>query len=254
MSEPNKTLGLFVEEALPAQTPGVKASKKETEAADHLGHRDRLRRRFLEGGAAALQDYELLEFLLFGARPRGDTKPLAKALIRKFGSFAEVITADPNALREVKGVSDTVIGAIKIAEAAAQHLTREQVMGKPVLSTWFAVVDFCRAQLAHKKLEEFHLLFLDRKNQLIAMEQHRKGSVDQAQIYVREIVKRALELHSSAVILVHNHPSGDPQPSQADVAVTNQIRDALSSVSIDVHDHLIIGKKGNVSFKQLGLL
>lgn len=245
------TPSLFVEEASASKTIKAKGSAS---AADHLGHRERLRKRLLENGPESLRDYELLEFLLFGARPRGDTKPLAKALMRKFGSFAEVIGAETAALREVEGVSDTVIGAIKIAEAAAQHLTKERAMGATVLSSWFAVVDFCRAQLAHKKLEEFHLLFLDRKNQLIAMEQHRKGSVDQAQVYVREVVKRALELHASAVILVHNHPSGDPQPSKADVSVTNQIQDALASVSIDVHDHLIIGKKGNTSFKQLGLL
>lgn len=241
--------GLFVGEAA---APPLKPAKDPI--ADHYGHRDRLRKRLLENGPDALQEYELLEFLLFGARPRGDTKPLAKELIRKFGSFSEVIGAEPEALREVKGVSDAVLGAIKIAEAAAQRLTAERAIGQPVLSSWSAVVDYCRAKLAHKKLEEFHLLFLDRKNQLIATEQHRKGSVDQAQVYVREVVKRALHHNASALILVHNHPSGDPQPSKADIQVTGQIQEALITVQIAVHDHLIIGKRATASFKQMGLL
>ena len=220
----------------------------------HSGHRARLRKRFLESGGNALADYELLEYLLFSAHARGDTKPLAKALIAKFGSFEAVISASPKELASIKNVSEASIGAIKIVETAAQRLARERVIKKPILSSWQAVISFCRAELANLKHEEFHVLFLDRKNHLIAAEQQSKGTVDQTQVYVREVVKRALELTASALILVHNHPTGDPEPSKADVLVTKEIRKGCSTVGIDVHDHVIIGKTSHSSFKALGLL
>lgn len=251
MAEEQK--GLFVEDAAQASTKAPSKAKAASKP-DALGHRERLRARLIEGGTEALHDYELLEFVLFGARPRGDTKPLAKALIRAFGGFSEVITAEPERLRQVDGVSEAVVGAIKVVAAASELLARETVINKPVLSSWTAVIKFCHTKLDHKNREEFHLLFLDRKNRLIDHEPHGLGTVDQAQVYVREIVKRALELNASALILVHNHPSGDPQPSKADVAVTREIQKALAVVGIDTHDHLIIGRKGHASFKAMGLL
>ncbi len=247
--------GLFVEDLGQASSKAPAKSANKSEAkSDAVGHRERLRARLIDGGSDALHDYELLEFVLFGARPRGDTKPLAKALIRAFGGFSEVITAEPERLRQVEGVSEAVVGAIKIVAAASELLAKETVINKPVLSSWTAVIKFCHTKLAHKNREEFHLLFLDRKNRLIEHEPHGLGTVDQAQVYVREIVKRALELNASALILVHNHPSGDPQPSKADVAVTREIQKALAVVGIDTHDHLIIGRKGHASFKAMGLL
>jgi DNA repair protein RadC len=218
------------------------------------GHRERLRARFVAGGADAMPDYELLELTLFAALPRRDTKPLAKALLARFGSFAEVIAAPPARLMEVKGVGETVASHLKIVEAAAHRLARTQVIGRPALSSWAALLDYCTAAMARCANEEFRVLFLDRKNVLIADEVQTKGTVDHAPVYPREIVKRALELSASAIILVHNHPSGDPTPSKADILMTREIAAAAKALGLAVHDHLVIGRGGHASFKSLGLL
>jgi DNA repair protein RadC len=218
------------------------------------GHRERLRARFLKGGADAMPDYELLELTLFAALPRRDTKPLAKALLARFGSFAEVIAAPRARLMEVKGVGDGVVHHLKIVEAAAQRLGKTRVINRPVLSSWTALLDYCTAAMARNTHEEFRILFLDRKNVLIADEVQNRGTVDHTPVYPREIVKRALELSASAIILVHNHPSGDPAPSKADIAMTREVAGAAKALGIAVHDHLVIGRAGHASFKSLGLL
>jgi DNA repair protein RadC len=218
------------------------------------GHRMRLRERFLKGGADAMPDYELLELTLFAAVPRRDTKPLAKALLARFGSFAEVIAAPRARLMEVKGVGDGVVHHLKIVEAAAQRLAKTRVIGRPALSSWTALLDYCTAAMARSTHEEFRILFLDRKNVLIADEVQNKGTVDHTPVYPREIIKRALEHSASAIILVHNHPSGDPAPSKADIAMTREVANAAKALGIAVHDHLVIGRAGHASFKSLGLL
>jgi DNA repair protein RadC len=218
------------------------------------GHRERLRTRFLNGGADAMPDYELLEMTLFAALPRRDTKPLAKALLARFGSFAEVIAAPRARLMEVKGVGESVANHLKIVEAAAHRLAKTKVMGRPALSSWTALLDYCTAAMARAEKEEFRVLFLDRKNNLIADEVQNRGTVDHTPVYPREIIKRALELTASAIILVHNHPSGDPTPSKADILMTREIVTAAKALSIAVHDHLVIGRGGHASFKSLGLL
>jgi DNA repair protein RadC len=225
-----------------------------SDTSDHLGHRQRLRERFLSGGADALPDYELLELLLFQARPRGDVKPLAKRLIKHFGSFAAVLAASQRRLAEVEGVGDATVSAIKVAEAAALRLSQGQILQRPVLSSWQALLDYCQAAMGHKVTEQFRILFLDRKNKLIADEVQQSGTVDHAPVYPREVVKRALELGASAIILVHNHPSGDPAPSGSDISITEQVVAAGKSLGIVVHDHLIIGKGNHASFKSMGLL
>jgi DNA repair protein RadC len=223
-------------------------------ANPNAGHRERLRARFLTGGAAAMPDYELLEMALFAALPRRDTKPLAKALLKRFGSFAEVIAAPRDRLREIPGVGDSVVSQLKIVEAAAARLAQTRVIGKPALSSWSALLDYCMAAMARAPAEEFRVLFLDRKNVLIADEVQARGTVDHTPVYPREIVKRALEHGASAVILVHNHPSGDPTPSKADIAMTREIAAAAKALKIAIHDHLVIGRGGHASFKSLGLL
>jgi DNA repair protein RadC len=218
------------------------------------GHRERLRSRFLTGGAEALPDYELLELTLFAALPRRDTKPLAKALLARFGSFAEVIAAPRARLLEVKGVGESVANHLKIVEAAAHRLAKTKVMGRPALSSWSALLDYCTTAMARSQNEEFRVLFLDRKNNLVADEVQNRGTIDHTPVYPREIIKRALELGASAIILVHNHPSADPTPSKADIAMTREIVSAAKALSIAVHDHLVIGRSGHASFKSLGLL
>jgi DNA repair protein RadC len=214
----------------------------------------RLRERFAKGGADAMPDYELLELTLFAALPRRDTKPLAKALLSRFGSFAEVIAAPRARLLEVKGVGETVVHHLKIVEAAAQRLAKTRVIYRPALSSWTALLDYCTAAMARSANEEFRVLFLDRKNILIADEVQNRGTVDHTPVYPREIIKRALELSASAIILVHNHPSGDPTPSKADIAMTREVASAAKALGIAVHDHLVIGRGGHASFKSLGLL
>lgn len=218
------------------------------------GHRERLRTRFLKGGADAMPDYELLELTLFAALPRRDTKPLAKALLARFGSFAEVIAAPRARLMEVKGLGEGVANHLKIVEAAAHRLAKTSVIGRPALSSWSALLDYCTAAMARRESEEFRVLFLDRKNVLIADEVQNRGTVDHTPVYPREIVKRALELSASAIILVHNHPSGDPTPSKADILMTREIVAAAKALGLAVHDHLVIGRGGHASFKSLGLL
>ena len=220
----------------------------------NAGHRERLRARFLKGGAAALPDYELLELTLFAAVPRKDTKPLARQLLARFGSFAEVIAAPRARLLEIPGVGDSVVAHLKIVEAAAARLAQTRVIGKPALSSWAALLDYCMAAMARAPAEEFRVLFLDRKNVLIADEVQARGTVDHTPVYPREIVKRALEHGASAIILVHNHPSGDPTPSKADITMTREIAAAAKALHIAIHDHLVIGRGGHASFKALGLL
>jgi DNA repair protein RadC len=218
------------------------------------GHRARLRARFLKDGADAMPDYELLELTLFAAIPRRDVKPLAKALLARFGSFAEVIAAKRERLLEVDGVGEAVVGQLKIVEAAAHRLAKGRVIGRPVLSSWPALLDYCMAAMARSQTEEFRVLFLDRKNVLVADEVQSRGTVDHAPVYPREIVKRALEHGASAIILVHNHPSGDPTPSRDDIDMTRGVAAAAKALHIAVHDHLVIGRGGHISFKTLGLL
>jgi len=208
----------------------------------------------MKGGADALPDYELLELVLYASLPRGDVKPLAKDLMARFGSFAGVISAEPGELAEVTGVGDATISALKTIQAAAVRLVRDQVMERPVLSNWQALVDYCRASMAHEKTERFRILFLNRKNVLIADEVQQTGTVDHTPVYPREVMKRALELGASALIMVHNHPSGDPTPSDSDIEMTREVQAAGEKLGITVHDHLVMSKSGHNSFKTMGLL
>ncbi len=217
-------------------------------------HRARLRARFMAGGPDAVPDYELLELVLFRAIPRQDVKPLARSLIERFGDFNRVISAPPARLGDVAGVGEAVIVELKLIEAAAQRLARARVINRPVLSSWQALIDYCQTALAHRETEEFRVLYLDRKNVLIADEAQARGTVDHVPVYPREVVKRALEINASALILVHNHPSGDPTPSAADIEMTLRIRDAAEVLGIVLHDHLIIGKAREVSLKAGGYL
>lgn len=218
------------------------------------GHRARLRERFLKGGAEALADYELLEMMLFAAHPRGDVKPLAKKLLAHFGSFAKVIHAPQQDLQKLEGVGEAAITALKVAEAAAIRLLREEAKKGTIISTWTALLDYCMLAMAQQKVEQFRILFLNNKNELIADEVQQTGTVNHTPVYPREVMKRALELGAVSVILAHNHPSGDPTPSRADIDITNQIVEAGRGLGIAVHDHLIIGKFGHYSFKSQGLL
>src|SRR5499427_6509094 len=225
------------------------------EAPPHYhGHRERLRERFREAGSDAVTDYELLELVLFRALPRRDVKPLAKSLITKFGSFGEAIAAPWPRLAEVDGLGDAAITELKVVEAAAHRLARGEVKRRQVLSSWAAVLDYCRAAMAFADKEQFRILFLDKRNQLIADEVQQIGTVDHTPVYPREVVKRALELSATAVVLVHNHPSGDPTPSQADVQMTQQIVAVAGPLGISVHDHLIVCKDGHASLRALKLM
>lgn len=217
-------------------------------------HRQRLRARFMAGGAAAMPDYELLELVLFRAIPRQDVKPLARALLDRFGDFNRVLSAPAERLKEVKGAGDAVVQELKIVEAAAHRLARAKVMHRPVLSSWDQLLDYCRSAMAHRETEQFRVLYLDRKNVLIADEEQARGTVDHVPVYPREVIKRALEITASALILVHNHPSGDPTPSPQDIEITARICDAAETMGIVVHDHLIIGKTRDLSFRSEGLL
>jgi DNA repair protein RadC len=217
-------------------------------------HRQRLRDRFLQAGGAALPDYEMLELVLFRAIPRQDVKPLARLLLDTFGDFNRVITASPARLQLVKGAGPAVLLELKLVEAAAQRMMRARVMQKPVLTSWDALLDYCHTTMAHRETEQFRVLYLDRKNVLIADEEQAKGTVDHVPVYPREIVKRALELNASALILVHNHPSGDPTPSEADITMTAQVHEACQALGLTLHDHLIIGKERELSFRAQRLL
>jgi DNA repair protein RadC len=225
------------------------------EAPPHYhGHRDRLRARFLEAGPDALADYEMLELILFRAIPQRDVKPLAKQLLEKFGSFAEVISAPAARLKEIGGLGDAAVTEFKIVAAAAQRLAKGQVRKRPVLSSWASVLDYCRTAQAFSEKEQFRILFLDKRNQLIADEVQQQGTIDHTPVYPREVVKRALELSATAIILVHNHPSGDPTPSHADIEMTKQVAIIAKPLGVALHDHIIVGKDGHVSLKGLRLI
>lgn len=217
-------------------------------------HRSRLRQRFDEGGAAAIPDYELLELVLFRSLPRQDVKPLAHRLLAQFGDFSRVVSAAPDRLLQVKGVGQAVVSDLKVLEAAAQRMARAKVMQRHVISSWDALLDYCHTLMAHRSAEHFRVLFLDRKNCLIADEEQARGTVDHVPVYPREVAKRALVLNASALILVHNHPSGDPAPSPGDIDMTQKIHQALTPLGIELHDHLIIGSATELSFRAKGLL
>ncbi len=222
------------------------------EADDLAGHRERLRARFLAGGADPLPDYELLELLLFRSLPRRDVKPIAKRLITRFGSFAEVLSAPVERLVEIDGIGESAAIDLKIAAAAAQRLTKGSVSKRQVLASWASVIEYCRAAMAFAEREEFRILFLDKRNQLIADEVQQRGTVDHTPVYPREIVRRALELSATALVLVHNHPSGDPTPSQADIRMTHDIIAISKPLGITIHDHVIVGRNGHASLKGQG--
>ncbi|MEM8792010.1 MAG: DNA repair protein RadC [Pseudomonadota bacterium] len=234
--------------------PATRENAAPPDAKHYHNHRSRLRHRFLHSGASSLADYEMLELVLFRAIPRRDVKPLAKALLTRFGDFNGVISAPVSRLADVAGVGDAVICELKVVEAAAQRLARARVINRPALSSWTQLMDYCKTCMAHRETEQFRILFLDRKNVLIADEVQASGTVDHVPVYPREIVKRALELNASALILVHNHPSGDPTPSTQDIDMTRQIVEAGRTMGIVVHDHVVIGKEEDASFRSLGLL
>ncbi len=225
-----------------------------TEVDHKTGHRKRLRERFLKGGAAALADYELLEMILFPAKPMGDVKPMAKDLLAKFKSFGGVLHAQEDALLGVEGVNEAAVVSIKVAKAASERLLKEEFSDKPVMKNWTQLLDYCRIHIGHNAHEEFHVLFLDNKLQLIADERQQKGTVNHTPVYPREVVKRALELGASSMILAHNHPSGDVSPSKEDIDITKLIIAAAKPLGIEVHDHLIIGAKKHFSFKAQGVI
>jgi DNA repair protein RadC len=235
--------------AAASEQPPAGAGELKEEAAHYLGHRQRLRDRFMESGASALADYELLELVLFRAIPRRDVKPLAKALIKRFGSFAETAAARPERLREIEGLGEAAIVEIKLAEAVATRLARGKIEARQTLSSFIDVLDYCRTAMAYADREEFRVLFLDKRNALIADEVQGVGTIDHTPVYPREIIRRALELGASALILAHNHPSGDPTPSAADICMTKDIVAIAEPFGITVHDHLIVGKHGQTSFR-----
>lgn len=254
MSEPNAfsdmSLPLFdSDECVVPLTPA--AAKQPSYLRDH---RKRLRDRFLSGGPGALPDYEMLELILFRAIPRRDVKPLARALLDQFGDFNGVLSAPRDQLENVDGVGEAVICELKIVEAAAHRLSQSRIRQKQVLSSWDALLDYCRTTMAHRPTEQFRIFYLDRKNTLIADEEQAEGTVDHVPVYPREIMKRALLLNASALILVHNHPSGDPTPSDADISMTRQIVRAAEALNIVLHDHVIIGKSQELSFRAEGYL
>jgi len=240
------------------ETPPVRTLAVETRAVgttDHAsGHRERLKDRFRTAGPDAVADYELIEMILYGAIRRGDTKPLAKRLIAAFGSFAEVINAPPERLLEIDGVGEACVTQLKIVRAAALRVMKGQILDRPLLGSWNAVIDYVKAAQGHEARELFRILFVDKKNRLIADEVQQQGTVDHTPVYVREVVKRSLELSATAIVLVHNHPSGDPTPSRADIDMTRMIVDAAKPLGIAVHDHIIVGRHGHVSFRGLKLI
>lgn len=233
----------------PVKPPSAPA----TPEAHYHGHRERLRDRYRDSGDTALADYEILELLLFRLIPRRDTKPIAKALLARFGTLGGVFGASTNLLQEVNGVGEAVALDLKLVASVAQRMLKSELTGKPVLSSWKALIDYCHTAMAHETREQFRILFLDKRNALIADEVQGLGTVDHTPVYPREVVRRALELSATAVILVHNHPSGDPTPSRADIDMTKTIVETARPLGIAVHDHIIIGKNGHVSFKALRL-
>jgi DNA repair protein RadC len=227
---------------------------KEASAPHQFGHRQRLRERFRQGGPDAMPDYELMELILFRAIPRRDTKPLAKAIIARFGSFSEAVTASEERLAEIPGLGEAAITEIKLVQATALRLMQGELRKRPLLSSWDKVVGYCRAAMGMEAVEQFRILFLDNRNRLLADEVQGRGTINHTPVYVREVVKRALELSAASIILVHNHPSGDPTPSRADIDMTKQIIDAAQKLDISVHDHLIVGRDGHLSLRGAGLV
>lgn len=237
----------------PMPRAGAKADSR-PKPPHFTDHRERLRERFMRAGIEAVADYELLELVLFRAIPRQDVKPLAKSLLSTFGDVNHVLSAPPERLKEISGVGDAVVREFKIVVAAAHRLAQAKVLGAEVLSNWEGLLTYCRTAMAHGDIEEFRILYLDRKNRLIADEKQGRGTVDHVPVYPREVCKRALDLRASALILVHNHPSGDPEPSAADITMTQRIADAADALGIVVHDHIIVGKGREMSFRAAGLL
>ncbi len=244
----------FAVEDVSAQPDLWRAKPAPAPKPHYAGHRERLRERAAAGGLPALPDYEVLELFLFRSVPRGDVKPLAKQLLARFGSLGGVLGATTDELRTVAGVGEAVALDLKLLHEASLRTAKEQVSRRPVISSWNALLAYVKTAMAHETREQFRVLFLDKKNQLIADEVMNRGTVDHAPVYPREVVRRALELSSSALILVHNHPSGDPTPSSADVDMTRQIVEAARPMRIAVHDHLVVGRDGTASFKALGLM
>ena len=234
------------------QGPGL--TEPNEEKPHYHGHRQRLRDRFLSDMGENLPDYELLELLLFYSIPRVDVKPLAKELIEAFGSFGDVLNAEPERLVEFEKVTQQTIVQLKAVRESALRLSRSEVMEKPVLSSWQSLMDYCRAAMGYNKTEQFRILFLNRKNILIADELQQEGTVDHTPVYPREVIKRALDLNASALIMVHNHPSGDPTPSKMDIAMTKEIAEAGEKLGVTLHDHVVVSKKRYYSFKSEGLL
>lgn len=245
----SRTSGVLADPT-PAGPDGARAMP---EPPHHAGHRERLRQRFLGSGPDALADYELLELILFSAIPRRDVKPLAKSLLAAFGGLGGVFNAEPRQL-EAHGLGEPTIALLKAIAAAGVRMLRAEVMARPVIGSWDRLLDYLGLVLKHERTEQFRLLFLDRKNALIADEAQQRGTVDQAPVYPREVVRRALELGASAVIMVHNHPSGDPTPSRADVEMTRAVVQALAAVDIALHDHVVVGRSGHASLKAQGLV
>lgn len=239
--------------AAPAPAAGHNSGEAAPETPHYWGHRARVRERVMKSGVEALADYELLELLLFYAIERIDTKPLAKRLLERFGTLGDVFAAEPAQLREFEIDQKTLI-LFRTARESGRRLAERKVKDLPVLTNWQQLIDYCHAALAHEKTEQFRILFLDRKNVLIADEVQQRGTIDHTPVYPREVVKRALALNAAALILVHNHPSGDPKPSRDDIEMTREIKTAAGALGISIHDHLVIGRKGHASFRSLGLL
>jgi DNA repair protein RadC len=239
---------------MPADSSDTPKKSATAETPHYHGHRMRLRERFLGAGPDALSDYELLEMVLFTAQPRRDMKPLAKSLLKKFGSFAEAVHAPETLLREVDGIGEASINQLRLIGAAASRIAKGQLQQRTLLSSWNDVISYCRTSMAFADKEQFRLLFLDKRNQLIADEVQQVGTVDHTPVYPREVIKRALELSATAILLVHNHPSGDPTPSSADIRMTRAIIDIATPLGISVHDHIIVGKNGHASLKGLKLI
>lgn len=234
---------------------GSQGARREANPEFHgTGHRERLRERLLEGGADALADYEVLEFVLFGAQRKGDTKPLAKQLIKRFGSLPAVLNASPDALMQIPGVGRHSAGVIRITGAAAKRMAKAQVRDQPLLGSWNALIDYLAIDMAHLTRERVRVLYLDSKNRLIKDEHISEGTIDEASVHPREVIHHALDSGASALILVHNHPSGSPEPSRADIELTHRIAEAGRLVGITVHDHVIVGKEGHVSLRAKGLI
>lgn len=242
--------GLVPEKTASSETGPPKGGPPMSEA----GHRARLRARLISAGAGALADHELIEMVLFLALPRRDTKPVARALVSRFGSFASAISAPPHDLLEVEGLGEAGVAALKTVQAAAQRLAKAEVLYRPVLSNWDRLMEYLQAVLSREKVEQFRILFLDNRNRLLADEPQARGTVNHTPVYPREVVKRALELHATAIIVVHNHPSGDPAPSDDDIAMTKEIKRAAAALSIVLHDHVIVGNGQWMSFRRVGLL